>query len=142
MITTSSIALLASPFAGWIVAQFLKFIFTLRKDGISLQDAIQSGGMPSSHSAISSSLATAVGVTQGISSVSFAITVAFTAIVVYDALGVRRTTGEQTIALQQLAKKNNMKSFRIHDARGHTPMEVFAGLVVGVITGILTVVIL
>lgn len=76
MITTSSIALLASPFAGWIVAQFLKFIFTLRKDGISLQDAIQSGGMPSSHSAISSSLATAVGVTQGISSVSFAITVA------------------------------------------------------------------
>lgn len=142
MTATSSFALLVSPFAGWIAAQLLKFIFTLRKDGITFHDAIQSGGMPSSHSAFMSSLATAIGISQGISSATFAITVAITAIIVYDATGVRRTTGEQTDALQQLAKKTNSKLIYIHDARGHTPVEVAAGLAVGMVTGILTVVIL
>lgn len=135
-------AILVAPFAGWIIAQLLKFIFTLRKDGIQFSDAIQSGGMPSSHAAFTSSLTTAVGYQYGISSAYFAIAVAFTAIVMYDAMGVRRTTGEQTKALQQLAKKTNVKLAVLHDARGHSPVEVLAGLVVGIITGLLTVVLL
>lgn len=140
---TSKYALLVAPFAGWIVAQFIKFIFTLRKDGISLHDAIQSGGMPSSHTAIMSSISAAIGITEGIDSVAFALSIALTAIVIYDATGVRRTTGEQTVAIKSIAKKVGIKAPMLpHDARGHSPIEVVAGALVGTITGILTVVIL
>jgi acid phosphatase family membrane protein YuiD len=105
MMETSRYALLAAPFAGWIAAQLLKFIFTLRKDGVSLHDAIQSGGMPSSHSAFMTSLSIAIGLTEGIDSAIFAVSLALTAIIMYDATGVRRTTGEQTVALIAIAKK-------------------------------------
>lgn len=140
---TSKYALLFAPFAGWIVAQLIKFVFTLRKDGISLHDAIQSGGMPSSHSAFMTSLTTAIGISEGIDSVSFALSVALTAIIMYDATGVRRTTGEQTVAIKSIAKKVGIKNqVLLHDARGHSILEVIAGAIVGTITGILTVVLL
>jgi acid phosphatase family membrane protein YuiD len=138
----SKYEVLLAPFAGWIVAQFIKFVFTLRKDGIHLSDAIQSGGMPSSHSAFMGALTAAIGVTQGISSVSFAIAVALTAIIMYDATGVRRTTGEQTLAIQSLVKKTSSKQPVLHDARGHTPAEVVVGMCVGIFVGIATVVVL
>ena len=139
----NSYALLIAPFMGWIVAQFIKFVFTLRKDGVSLHDAIQSGGMPSSHSAFMCSITTAVGLVEGVSSALFALSVAVTAIIMYDAIGVRRTTGEQTIAIKTIVKKVNVKTpLLLHDARGHTPLEVVVGAVVGTITGLLTVVIL
>lgn len=139
---TSKYALLVAPFAGWIAAQLLKFIFTLRKDGVSLHDAIQSGGMPSSHSAFMTSLSIAIGLTEGIDSAIFAVSLALTAIIMYDATGVRRTTGEQTVALIAIAKKTGAKIQLHHDARGHTPIEVAAGALVGLATGVLTVVIL
>lgn len=139
---TSKFAILIAPFVGWIVAQFFKFVFTLRKDGIRFSDAIQSGGMPSSHSAFMSSLTAAIGFTEGIDSVAFAIALALTAIIMYDATGVRRTTGEQTIVINKLSKKAGSKEMVKHDARGHTPLEAVAGMVTGAITGYLTVVIL
>lgn len=139
---TSKYALLIAPFAGWFAAQLLKFIFSLRKDGIRFSDAIQSGGMPSSHSAFMSSLAMALGLVEGIDSALFAVCVAITAIIMYDAVGVRRTTGEQTVAIRSLFKKTGAKQPFVHDARGHTPAEAAAGMVVGIMTGLLTVVIL
>ena len=140
---TSNYAILVAPFMGWIIAQFIKFVFTLRKDGVSLHDAIQSGGMPSSHSAFMTSITTAIGMTQGLDSVGFALSLSLTAIIMYDATGVRRTTGEQTAAIMSIAKKAGMKSpLLLHDARGHSPLEVIAGAAVGIITGIATVVIL
>jgi acid phosphatase family membrane protein YuiD len=135
-------ALLIAPVVGYLAAQFIKFVFTLRKDGVRLSDAIQSGGMPSSHSALMSSLTAAIGFIQGFDSVAFAISAAITAVVMYDAVGVRRTTGEQTAAIKALYKKTETKLPYIHDAKGHSPLEVVAGMVTGIITGYLTVVIL
>lgn len=139
---SSNYSLLIAPFVGWLVAQFIKFVLTLRKDGIKLSDAIQSGGMPSSHSAFMSSLTAAVGVSEGINSVAFAISVAVTAIIMYDAIGVRRTTGEQTIAIRALAIKTKIEMKDLHDARGHSFVEVVAGMCVGIVAGVVTVVIL
>ncbi len=135
-------AVLIAPVIGYLAAQFIKFIFTLRKDGVRFSDAIQSGGMPSSHSALMSSLTAAIGFTEGFDSVAFAIAAALTAVVMYDATGVRRTTGEQTIAIKTLYKKNEAKMSYIHDAKGHSPLEVIAGMATGIVTGFLTVVIL
>ena len=135
-------AVLIAPFIGWILAQGFKFVFTLRKDGITLSDAIKSGGMPSSHSAFMMALVTAIAIQEGLSSVAFAISFALACIVMYDAAGVRRTTGDQTDAIHQLAKQAKTNVHISHDARGHSLAEVLAGAATGVLAGWLTVVIL
>lgn len=127
-----------TPFIGWIVAQGIKFAHSLKSDGFQWSDTLQSGGMPSSHLAFMASITTVVGVGMGFDSAVFALALAVTLIIAYDAMGVRRTTGEQTDALKQIAKKSGTKLKFTHDARGHTPMEVFAGAAVGVLVGIVT----
>ena len=128
---------LIAPVAGWLVAQGIKFALTLRKDGIKWGDAVQSGGMPSSHTAFIVALATVVGDTQGYTSVIFAVTAAVAAIIIYDAMGVRRTTGQQTDAINELAKlsKQRLKT-EVTVSRGHTPAEVIVGAIVGIIVGL------
>lgn len=127
---------LIAPLSGWVVAQGIKFGLTLRKDGVTIQDAVQSGGMPSSHTAFMVALATVVGLTTGISDIAFGIVAALTGIIIYDALGVRRTTGQQTEAIAQLAKATKTKVGTIDTARGHTLPEVAVGVLVGIAVGI------
>lgn len=134
---------LIAPLLGWVVAQSIKFVLSLRKDGVQWEDAVQSGGMPSSHTALTVALATVVGISEGFTSVVFAITATFAGIVIYDAMGVRQATGQQTAAIKELARvsKHTLR-IKINDARGHTPVEVLAGGVVGVLVGWLVTVIL
>ena len=127
---------LIAPVAGWLVAQGIKFILTLRKDGITWGDAVQSGGMPSSHTALMMALTVVVGETQGYISAIFGVTAAVTAIIIYDAMGVRRTTGQQTAAINELAKRSNTTlKTEITVSRGHTLSEVIGGVLVGIIVG-------
>lgn len=130
---------LITPVIGWFVAQGIKFIITLRKDGISWKDAMQSGGMPSSHTAFMVSISTLIAIRLGINSLEFAIIATVTAVIIYDAIGVRKTTGEQTDAIQELAKANNksLKTF-ISDSKGHNVYEVIVGGIVGIIVAIFT----
>jgi acid phosphatase family membrane protein YuiD len=128
---------LIAPLSGWVVAQSIKFGLTLRKDGVTIQDAVQSGGMPSSHTAFMFALTTVVGLTTSISDIAFGITAAITGVIVYDALGVRRTTGQQTEAIKQLAKANKTKLGTIDNAKGHTLPEVVVGALVGIGVGII-----
>ena len=128
---------LIAPIIGWVVAQSIKFALSLRQDGVQWGDAVQSGGMPSSHTALTIALATLVGINEGISSVSFAITATFAAIVIYDAMGVRRATGQQTTAIKELAKSSNHTLLtKIDNARGHTLAEVLVGGILGVLVGV------
>jgi uncharacterized protein len=136
MINNDSWAYLAAPLAGWIAAQSIKFVLTLRKNGITWSDTIQSGGMPSSHTAFMVSLSTIIGIGQGFLSALFALSAGVTAIVLYDALGVRRTTGEQTDAIKKIASKAKITVDLADNARGHTPIEVMGGIIVGLVTGI------
>jgi uncharacterized protein len=126
---------LLAPFIGWVVAQSIKFALFLRKDGVKVSDAFQSGGMPSSHSAFMAAITTVIGLQLGVSDPLFGFAIAVTAIFLYDAAGVRRATGQQTEALKIFARNTKQKLPEIVNAKGHTINEIIAGVLVGVVVG-------
>ena len=94
------------------------------------------GGMPSSHSAVVTCLTTMVGKYEGITTSSFAISLTFAIIVMCDAIGVRRTVGKQSKLLNDILTNNSMSGFeKLQEMTGHTPVQVFAGAVIGIIIG-------
>lgn len=124
--------------AGWVIAQGLKYIFAVVKHRSfrQLRQLYLSGNMPSSHSATVVALATVIGLEEGVDSAIFALGALFAAIVMYDAMMVRRSSGEQGAAVQQLIRslKSNVKIPRA--AKGHTPLEVLVGALLGVGIGL------
>lgn len=128
--------LLFAPVIGWFLAQSIKFVRTLRKDGFQLQDLYASGGFPSAHTASIVPVFVLIGLRHGVDSVSFAIIAVLTGLVMYDAVGVRRSSGEQAAAIRELAAKTNKTlTTRMHGAKGHTPTEVMGGFVLGTVVG-------
>lgn len=98
---------------------------------------VGSGGMPSSHSSFVTGLATSIGIVSGFSSAEFSISAVLALIVMYDAAGVRRAAGEQAKILNQLVEElwnQDFKSSEVHlkELLGHTPIQVFAGAVLGI----------
>jgi hypothetical protein len=125
-------------------AQFLK-IFFIRP--MNFYTFFTSGGMPSSHSSFVSALAITVGLKHGFSSDLFAIVTVFALIVTYDASGVRRAVGQQANVLNNLIKhlenKSSVKERQLlikedlKELIGHTPFEVFAGVLLGAVIALL-----
>lgn len=127
--------------AGWVVAQGAKYLIKVVQTG-SLRNIRQlylSGNMPSAHSASVMSLLTVIGISDGIESGLFALAALFAAIVMYDAMMVRRSSGEQGVALQALIKETKSNVTRPRAAKGHTPLEVLVGAALGVIIGAVVV---
>ena len=110
---------------------------SLRQDGVTVSDAFQSGGMPSSHTSFMVALVTVIGINEGYNSAIFGLSLAIAAIVAYDARGVRLATGQQTVVINKLAKTAKIKT-NITNAKGHRIIEVLAGAVIGVVVGIVT----
>lgn len=127
-----------TPLTAWVVAQVIKFLLILRKDGIQISDFIASGGMPSAHTAGVIALTTVVGSRVGIESPLFGICLTLAGVVMYDSLGVRRATGQNTMAIQLLSNKLHTGS-RISTllAKGHTPLQVLAGAILGIVIGVI-----
>lgn len=123
--------------AGWVIAQGLKYVFAVAKQRSfrQLRQFYLSGNMPSSHSATVMALVTVVALIDGVQSAVFAVAALFAAIVMYDAMMVRRSSGEQGIAIQELIRslKSNVRLPRA--AKGHTPLEVLAGALLGIAIG-------
>ncbi|MCL4352422.1 MAG: divergent PAP2 family protein [Firmicutes bacterium] len=114
-------------------AQLLKFvIYAWYKKRPRLERLIGSGGMPSSHSAMVSALSTAMGFQTGWQSPLFAVSCVLGFIVLYDAIGVRRTVGLQSKYLNRMSDSDEFPEFV-----GHTPVEVLMGALWGVFIGIL-----
>lgn len=129
--------LLAIAF-GWLIAHLIKHLIALSK-GRQLDLVRQmfiSGGMPSSHAATSVAVWTVVLLRDGVDSGLFGLATLFTLIVCYDAVKVRRSSGEQGEALRALIKESKSKIALPRSARGHTPLEVFAGAFLGVAIGL------
>lgn len=131
-----------SAFCGWMIASFLKMAANLRRTGkIDFHYMAALGGMPSAHSAMVSGLATAVGIQNGFGSTLFAITFAFASIVMFDASTVRRATGLQARLLNQIVdeifKHHHLSAQKLKEILGHTRTEVFAGMLVGIASGII-----
>jgi acid phosphatase family membrane protein YuiD len=126
----------------WFVAQGLKYIISSIKNRSfteSLNQLYLSGNMPSAHSATVVALTIVIGATEGLNSAVFGLAVLFSAIVMYDAMMVRRSSGEQGKALIQLIEASKSKITRPRVAKGHTPMEVLAGAIVGSLVGLIVV---
>ena len=136
---------LTSVVCGWLTAQILKvFTGVFREREFSIRAMIfGNGGMPSSHTASVAALATAIAVTESFRSVAFAIAALLCVIVMNDAMGVRRETGKHSQILNQLfakpvegeEKTDKAKLFR--EFIGHSPLQVFCGMLVGIAVALL-----
>ena len=125
-------------FVSWFIAQALKVILTLIVDRkLNLSRMIGSGGMPSSHSSLVMGLSTAVGLHLGWDSPLYAVALVTSLVVMYDASGVRRSVGIQAAILNQIIEDAYQhKPFsqdKLKELIGHTPYEVFAGAILGIV---------
>ena len=128
-----------APALAWLVAQGAKYLIASLK-GRAFKNPRQlylSGSMPSAHSASVISLLMVIGVKDGVGSGLFGLGVLFAAIVMYDAVMVRRSSGEQGDSLTDLIKEQGSKVRLPRVAKGHTPPEVFVGAIVGIIVGVI-----
>lgn len=136
-------SILITSVIAWFTAQVLKVIFVLiKKRKIDFSRFVGSGGMPSSHSAFVVSLTVAVGLTEGFESNLFAVCVVISLVVMYDAAGVRRAAGQQARILNKLVDKWGKEDIaetgkKLKELLGHTPVEVFAGAVLGALIAVI-----
>jgi uncharacterized protein len=134
--------ILWAAFIAWAVAQISKTIYELiRQRKLVVSRLVSSGGMPSSHSALVTGLATATGRVSGLNSAAFAITVVLASIVMYDAAGVRRAVSIQARIINQMIDEafqgHPMAEKRLRELIGHTPIQVIAGGLLGIGIGLL-----
>lgn len=129
------------PTFAWFTVQIFKFLSdSIVHREINFRRFVETGGMPSSHSAVVTSLMTAIGLSEGFSSPMFAISFVFSFIVMYDAAGVRRAAGKQAAILNQLIHSKQVKvdtNEKLKELLGHTPIQVFVGAIYGIVVGYL-----
>jgi hypothetical protein len=133
---------LLAPLVAWTIAQAAKVLLTsFRQRRLNLRVLAETGGMPSSHSAIVMGLTTAIGKYAGVSSAAFAIALIFTFVVMYDAAGLRRAAGRQAEVLNRLVDDlvhmRGVQEQRLRELLGHTPLEVFVGAAIGLAVGLI-----
>ena len=132
--------------AAWFMAQFLKVftgVFKLKKFSV-LELLFGTGGMPSSHAASVSALAAACCIREGFGSPAFGISVVLAFIVMRDAMGMRRQVGEHAKVLNRLFKNLSdslndptLTEKALEELVGHTPLQVAAGMFLGVLVSVL-----
>jgi len=126
--------------AGWIISQLSKYVvasFKVRKLA-SLRQLYLSGNMPSAHSATVVSVLAVIGLIDGIDSGLFGLALVFASVVLYDAMMVRRSSGEQGVAITGLIKETKSPVPLPRVAMGHTPLEVAVGSLLGLVVGVAT----
>jgi len=126
----------------WFIAQAIKvFRDYLRHRKLNIKSFLDTGGMPSSHSASVAALSTVVALYYGILSIPFLITVVFTLVTMFDAAGVRRSVGRQGQLLNQmiddLGRNQQITYDRVKELLGHTPIQVFAGAFLGIVVALI-----
>ncbi|MDO9540784.1 MAG: divergent PAP2 family protein [Kiritimatiellia bacterium] len=131
-----------AAFFAWMIAQTIKMTFFFaRTRKINFAYLVSTGGMPSAHSAMAAALATSVALRVGMADPLFAIALAFALVVMFDAQSVRRAAGLQARVLNkivdELFKTRRVAEWHLAELLGHTPLEVFFGLLVGVFVAIL-----
>lgn len=122
---------------GWIVAQLSKYVVASYRHGklASYRQLYLSGHMPSAHSATVIAVLVTVGFFDGVQSGLFGLALLVACVVIYDAMMVRRSSGEQGVALTALLKEQKSRVPFPRVAMGHTPLEVAVGSFLGVLVG-------
>lgn len=128
----------------WVISQILKtLIHLIVNKKLVWERLMGDGGMPSSHSATVTSVAIATGFTAGWGSPVFAVAVFLAIIVMHDATGVRRETGKQAVVInnmlelfEEMGAGNLTPEQTLKEFVGHTPLQVLAGGILGVIVSL------
>lgn len=138
-------AIIACLFS-WLSAQFLKTLIKLFSGKVhSLKELLElllwrTGSMPSSHSALVTTLCTMIAFHSGIDSDVFILSLGFFLVTIRDAVGVRRANGLQAALLnmvgRSLAEKGIIEFKPIKEVQGHTPTEVLMGVLLGFVIGL------
>ena len=128
------------PFGVWFFIQLFKLIYDLiTTKKFNFKRILGAGGMPSSHSAVVTSLATMIGTNYGVDSPIFAVSVIFAFVVMYDACGVRRAAGKQAKILNEIVNTPGLSGMevteKLQEALGHSPVQVGVGALIGFIVG-------
>ena len=127
----------------WAIAQGIKVLLTLAiSRRFDYTRVFGSGGMPSSHSAMACAMLMVVGLHEGFSSAVFALAFCFAGVTMYDAAGVRRSTGRNAAVINHIVEGLSGKGFNFDDEHlkelvGHTPIQVLAGALLGILVGVL-----
>jgi hypothetical protein len=130
------------PVLLWFGIQLFKVIYELIKTKkLNFKRIMGAGGMPSSHSAIVTSLTTLIGKYEGVNTSIFALSLIMSLIVMYDACGVRRAAGKQAALLNKIMETKEMSIIEVKEklveVLGHTPIQVFVGALIGIIVGLI-----
>lgn len=135
-----------SAFFSWFLAQLTKMLVDqLRGRSRGSRDMVatlmwKTGGMPSSHSSLVTGLATSIGVGYGLRNPIFTLSLFYGGLIIRDAMGVRRSAGVQARTLNQLGQELSTRfelDFKpVKEISGHTPSEVFVGVLLGFFTGL------
>ena len=131
---------LIRPIVALLIAQGLKILFeSLAGKRFDFKRVLGSGGMPSSHAAITVALSTQLGKVYGVHDPLFATAVIFTIVVLYDAAGIRRAAGKQAEVLNkimgEIMSHKKITETRLKELLGHTPVEVIVGGLLGFVVG-------
>jgi uncharacterized protein len=121
-----------------IVAQLVKpFLAVMLGHRLRWSRMFDTGGMPSSHTSLVTTLTMAVGAVEGVSSTVFSIVLVFSGYFVFEATGLRQEVGQQARVLNEMLddvyKTHHLDAARLRELVGHTWKEVFGGAVVGVL---------
>ncbi len=138
MFLNTSYEVIATGLEAAITAQILKFLgHLIVKRKVDFQVLATTGGMPSAHTAGVVALSTAVGIIKGFDSIEFAIAIGYALVVMYDAAGLRRSTGKIAACLNKICDDyyvhGQVPAERLKELIGHTPFEVFVGAILGVL---------
>jgi acid phosphatase family membrane protein YuiD len=122
--------------SAWAIAQTVKVMFgVVQEKRFNFRWFIGTGGMPSSHAAGVTALATTIGLDYGFTSAYFAIAAVFAMVTMFDAQGVRRATGFQARVLNRIMDdiywKGKIETQRLAELIGHSPFQVLIGFLLG-----------
>ena len=129
------------PFLLWFFIQAFKVVYDLvTTKKFNFKRIIGAGGMPSSHSAVVTGLATLIGKYQGVNSPIFAVSLILALVVMYDACGIRRAAGKQAALLNKIIETPGLTGVQVSEklveVLGHTPVQVFVGAFIGLVVGL------
>lgn len=135
---------LVAAFVATVLAQCLKVILVLATERrLAFDRLLETGGMPSSHSAAVAAVATVLGFEYGLGSPYFALAAVFGSVVIYDATGIRRAAGKQAELINDLVSQlahlfdDGFRPLALKTLLGHTYPQVLVGSLLGIGTGIM-----
>ena len=129
--------------SAWLIAQTIKVVLgVFREKRFNFKWFLGTGGMPSSHASGVTALAASIGIQEGVGTPLFAFAAMFAVVVIADAQGVRRATGKQAGVLNRIIEDlywgKQIANDRLKELIGHTPIEVFAGIFMGLLTAFIS----